>query len=171
MCHVIQKFPIGVNEWRAGISKCRFLNIIGVNCVVPVTEIVLGVLGSLCCFHFFIWLSVFTALISAVVIWLLSHISSSALISTAYVLTHMNSTYANYLNFAFHLISNLPGSYTDKKQIKKMNYVAQNILYTILISSFLKYLLNGPCYPLKILLLLSGDIHTNPGPKVVLSIV
>ena len=78
----------------------------------------------------------------------------------------MNSTYANYLNFAFHHISNLAGSYIDKKQIKKMNYVAQNILYTILISSFLIYLLHGPRYPLNILLLLSGDIHTHPGPNV-----
>ena len=47
-----------------------------------------------------------------------------------------------------------------------MNCVAQNILYTILISSFLIYLLHGPRYPLNILLLLSGDIHTNPGPNV-----
>ena len=60
-------------SYLAMVAHFQFM----INCAVPVTEILLSVLGSLCCLYFFIWLSVFTALISAVVIWLWSHISSS----------------------------------------------------------------------------------------------
>ena len=59
--------PMGVNDWHAGISKCRFPNIIRVNFIAPVTDMVLSVLGSLCYLYLFIWLSVFTAPILAVV--------------------------------------------------------------------------------------------------------
>ena len=47
--------------------------------------------------------------------------------------------------------------------VKKLIFVVQNIVYTLLITICLE---NLPSYPLNILLLLSGDIHTNPGPNV-----
>ena len=82
---------------------------------------VLSVLGSLCCLYLSIWLSVFTAPISVVVVWLWSHItpiSSLALSSTACVLAHMNSSYITYLNVAFHDILNMAVNNLDKRQAK-----------------------------------------------------
>ena len=48
----------------------------------------------------------------------------------------------------------MAGNNIDKTLVKKLNYVAQNIVYNILISSFLIFLLFGPRYSLNISVLL-----------------
>ena len=54
----------------------------------------------------------------------------------------------------------------DKVHVKKLIFVVQNIVYTMLMTICLENLQFGSSYPLNILLLLSGDIHINPGPNV-----
>ena len=54
----------------------------------------------------------------------------------------------------------------DKVHVKKLIFVVQNIVYTMLMTICLENLQFGSSYPLNILLSLSGDIHINPGPNV-----
>ena len=98
--------PIGVNEWRAGISKCRVLIIKRYDRVLPITEIVLQTLGCLFYLYLFIWISVFTAPLSGVVVWLWSQFvpMTSKSPSTFFVLFHLNSFSLLYLHFVFNYI-------------------------------------------------------------------
>ena len=160
--------PIGVNEWRAGISKCRVLIIKRDGRVLPISEMVLQILGCLAYLYLFIWISVFTAPLSGVVVWLWSHFfpMASGSPSTIYVLSHLNSFSLIYLHFVFSYILDTLSSRIDKVHVKKLIFIMQNIVYAMLISICLENLQLGSSYPLNISLLLSGDIHINPGPNV-----
>ena len=160
--------PIGVNEWRAGISKCRVLIIKRYDRVLPITEMVLQTLGCLAYLYLFIWISVFTAPLSGVVVWLWSHFvpMTSESPSTIYVLSRLNSLLLIHLHFVFNYILNTLSSGIDKVHVKKLIFIVESIVYTMLISICLENLQLGSSYPLNILLLLSGDININPGPNV-----
>ncbi len=49
---------------------------------------------------------------------------------------------------------------------KKLLVVLQNVLYTVIICRFLESINLGDRFPWDFLLLLSGDIETNPGPQI-----
>ena len=86
--------------------------------------------------------------------------------STIYVLSHLNSFSLLYLHFMFNYILDALSCGIDKVHVKKLIFVVQNIVYTMLITICLENLQLGSSYPLNILLLLSGGIHMNPGPNV-----
>ena len=154
--------PIGVNEWRAGISKCRALIIKRDDCKLPVTEMVLQTLGCLAYLYLFMWILVFTAPLSGVVVWLWSHFvpMTSESPSTIYVLSHLNSFSLIHLHLLFNYLLDTLNSVIDKVHVQKLIFIVQNIVYTMLISICLENLRLGSGYPLSILLfLLSGDIH------------
>ena len=49
---------------------------------------------------------------------------------------------------------------------KKVLKTLQDVMFAFLIGSTLEYFSFGKYYPFNLLLILSGDIHTNPGPSI-----
>ena len=160
--------PLGINEWRAGISKCTVLIIKRDECKLPITEMVLQTLGCLAYLYLFMWISVFTAPLSGVVVWLWSHFvpMTSESPSTIYVISHLNSFSLIHLHLLFNYILDTLNSRMDKVHVKTLIFILQNIVYTMLLCICLENLQLESGYSLNLLLLLSGDIHVNPGPNV-----
>ena len=125
--------PIGINEWRAGISKFRVLIIRRDDRVL---SMVLQTLRCMAYLYLFMWISVFTAPLSGVFVWLWSHFvpMSSESPSSIYVLSHLNSFSLIHLHFVFNYILDTLNSGIDKVHVKKLIFIVQSIVYTMLIS-------------------------------------
>ena len=99
---------------------CRVLIIKRDEYKLPITEMVLQTLGCLAYLYLFMWISVFTAPLSGVVVWLWSHFvpMTSESPSTIYVLSHLNSFSLIHLHFVFNYILDTLNSGIDKMHAK-----------------------------------------------------
>ena len=116
---------IGVNEWHAGISESRFVNIKRVYFVLPIIKMALNVLVCLLYEFSFMWISALAPLFSIVVIWLWSDF--------AHVSSCLNASSLIYLHSLFNYTLDTLHSYIDKVQVNKLNYSLQNMFHIILI--------------------------------------
>ena len=64
------------------------------------------------------------------------------------------------------LINNMRALIKYPLHRKRCFYLLQSVLYLILLIEYISYLLDGKIFSLKALLMLSGDIESNPGPQI-----
>ena len=163
--------PIGVNEWRAGIANYK-------SCIVrnalynpPIVEMALSISLCLAYLYLFIWTTVITAPFCIFIVWFWSCGTpvDTASLDFIFVLAHANVFVLKVLYLMISRLMDLAITRTNtfltsRLYRKKVLKTLQGIMYAFLIGSTLECCSFGRNYPFNLLLLLSGDIHKNPGP-------
>ena len=160
--------PIGVNEWRAGIFNKRLLIVKRSYHPRPLIERILDTLGCLGYLYLFVWISVFPVPFAGIVVWSWTYLTpkpSKSLCVTS-VLSALDYFATISYNLVLQYILKTSQGYIGRMKIKSLIRILQNIVYVMLFCTFFIDLRLGRRYPLNMLLLLSGDIHMNPGQRI-----
>ena len=173
--------PVGTSEWRAGIAGHKVLTVSKARYAIPVFEIISCILSYFAYLYFIILLSVETLPFSLLISFVWSHICTitPCLISCPvteipdirYILAKVNAQATLRLCVVMSLFLELVKCCNHiilHKNVyaKKISMVLQHVLFALLIGTGLQMLQLGQRYPIHILLLLSGDVHQNPGPQI-----
>ena len=164
--------PIGINEWRAGIANYKSLFVQNALYNTPIVEIALSISLCLACLYLFIWTSVITAPFCMFIapFWSCGTPADAGSSDFSFVLVHANAFVLKQLHLIIFrsidlAITRTNTFLTNKHCRKKVLKTLQDITFALLITSSLECLDFGKNYPFNLLLILSGDIHTNPGPS------
>jgi len=164
--------PIVTNEWRAGIAnyKCLFVQNALYN--TPIVEISLSISLCLACLYLFIWTSVITAPFCMFIapFWSCGTPADAGSSDFSFVLAHENAFVLRQLHLIIFrsidlAITRTDTFFTSKHCRKKVLKTLQDITFASLVTSSLECLDFGKNYPFSLLLILSWNIHTNPGPS------
>ena len=167
--------PVGIEEWRAGIAFCRYGFLTKVSVNLPGANF----LSSVYCLanlYFFIWLSVVTLPLSVLVTSSLSFLSD--VFETT--LVTLQDPISNFINITLYAqvtacfaISRSLRSFHEfitifqKCPVFRRRVVdqVQSFMHFALIMTYLACVSFEDVFSLNFLLLLAGDIETNPGPN------
>ena len=176
--------PIGTEQWRAGVgcyrNKCSlpsaFLR-------VPLCDLLATALQCFAYLYLIIAVSLITLPASVLTTSLFAHFPGPSLfpwswqknlvnlkdqrlnfaLSTSYVITTIY-----FLFFPSRYFINMDGfiCMTCPKIRKQYRIFLHNVVYALLISNYLDIFSVGENFPTKLIMLLAGDIETQPGPSV-----
>ena len=167
--------PVGIDEWRAGIAFCRYGFLTRVSVNFPGGNF----LSSVYCpayLYVFIWLSVLTLPLSVLVTSSLSFLSdvfgTNLVALQDPILIFINITLYTQVTACF-AISHSLCSFRDFITIsqkcpvfcKRVVGQAQRITHFAFVMTYLACVSFEDVFSLNFLLLLAGDIETNPGPQ------
>ena len=170
--------PVGINQWRAGITGHRtwFMSKVPMGLETPVIEISYCALQYFAYMYLFIYLSVLSLPLSLVVSFFWTHLAlvvpatppKSADVSL--IFAKINLHLIVYLWLAFSLFMELTKLRKNiliysKAYPRNALCSAQHFLFAFLIGTALEIFQIGACSPIS-QLLLCGDIHPNPGPQI-----
>ena len=165
--------PIGVNEWRAGIANHKSCVVQNALYKTPIVEMTLFVSLCLAYLYLFIWISVITVPFCSffVCFWSCCTPVDAESLDFIFVLAHANVFVLKVLYVMIFRSIDFAKARTNtflssKHCRKKVLKTLQDVMFAFLIGSTLEYFSFGKYYPFNLLLILSGDIHTNPGPSI-----
>ena len=168
--------PVGVIGWRAGIASGNSRLTVEVSPRIPVTLLLCSAFRTYAYMYLFIWISVFALPMSVLISSLSACLHSFVPFSSPDV-QNLTSTFMKLFSYFLVTVcficsllmmlmkSALPFLKSSDCQKKLMVYL-QFSLYYLLTVEFLDYTLSNESFNPHMLLLLCGDIETNPGPQI-----
>lgn len=172
--------PIGIEQWRAGIFCKRAILRVRVFYQIPLCKILVSSLCSFAHLYIIIWLSVVTVPLSILLASGMMFVPDVVLagapscriqelrcpiqryIELTSSLTNLFPLCAWFLMRVATNVVHIHGCSVCCRTILKRSH---SIVYTLLICQFLEFLSPMTDHHLNILLLVAGDVETNPGPQ------
>ena len=166
------KMPIGVNEWCAGIANNKSCFVQNALYKTPIVEMTFSVSLCLAYLYLFIWISVITVPFCTFLVcfWSCCTPVDVECLDLIFTLAHANVFILKVLHLMIFRSIDFAKARTNtflssKHCRKKVLKTLQDVMFAFLIGSTLECFSFGKYYPFNLLLILSGDIHTNPGPN------
>ena len=167
--------PVGIEEWRAGIVLKRQRLLIKVSLNIPVLQITASVLYSFAHLYLFVWITAITLPIAVMIASFSSCFADNCfcnleefqdpVLNCIKIFTYVFATVYYTVHSLLEVFKSNFGQVSNcHTNYKKVLMIIQSIEYILLITTFLDSMFLGHVFPLNFLLLLSGDIHLNPGP-------
>ena len=172
----MHQMPVGIEEWRAGIVYKRPRRLIKGLLNIPVLRATASVLHFFTYLYLFVWkatlLLPFAVMIESFLSCLIERRFRNLekfqdpLLNCIKIYTYvLVRVYFMVLSLIEVFISNFGQSLKCLAKYKMGLMIMQSIEYILLIARLLDSMSLGHLFPLNFLLLLSGDIHLNPGPQ------
>ena len=175
--------PISIGQWRAGIAFCKFQLISKVCFNLSFTGLLFSLWYCIAYLYLLIWSSVVTLSLSVMVTSLFSYFSphtcwfntfcfkvdelQDIVLNFTKISLYFQATICFALSFLVNfLINNMRALIKYPLRRKRCIYLLQCVLHLILIMQYISFLLYGKIFSLKALLMLAGDIESNPGPQI-----
>ena len=164
--------PIGVNEWYAGIANHKGCFIQNALYNSPIFDIAHSISLCLAYLYLFIWTLVKTASVFVFFLcfWVCGTPVDAGSLDFIVVLAHANVFVLKVLHLVIFRSIDLAITITNtfltcQHCRKKVFKTLQDVMFAFLIGSTLECFSFLKNHPFNLLLILSRDIHTNPGPS------
>ena len=175
--------PIGTEEWRAGVGSYSY------RCSLSKAVLRVSLCGLLAtafrCFaylYLIIAVSLITVPVSVLTTSLFAHFPTSSFLPSSWQqsLVNLKGQRSNFALSTSYVITTIYFLFSFSTDFIKINGVTlmtcpkirkqgiiflQHAVYALLISNYLGIFSAGENFPTKLIMLLAGDIETNPGPE------